>query len=41
MGGTTYCMHTGHSRSFSRYSLRACDKSSISRTKLSHVSACC
>jgi len=31
MGGTMYCMHTGHSRSLKRISMTARDNSSISR----------
>jgi len=41
MGGTIYSIHTGHSRFFNRASSKARDKSSISRTYVSHVFACC
>jgi hypothetical protein len=41
IGGTMYCMQTGHSRSLNRFLSRARDKSSISRTQVSHVSAFC
>jgi hypothetical protein len=41
MGGTVYSMHTGHFSSLSKASWRARDKSSVSRTQVSHVSACC